>query len=745
MSILAPGSMPRADAPQGSAPAWIGAPFPLGSHWDGAGINFALLSEHATAVEVCLFAHPDDPYESERIPLPERTGHVWHGYIPELGPGQVYGYRVYGPYRPELGLRFNPAKLLIDPYARAIHGQLDFSGPIYGYDPGSGSRGDDHQRSPLDDAPSMPRCVIIDPTFDWEDDAAPRVPWGETVIYETHVKGYSRLFPEVLQELRGTYLGLSQPATIEYLRDLGVTAVELLPVHHWLDEASVVARGLTNYWGYNSIGFFAPDARFAAGGSLGQQVIEFKQMVKTLHAAGIEVILDVVYNHTAEGNHLGPTLSFRGIDNPAYYRLVDDDKQYYYDTTGTGNSLNVRHHESLRLIMDSLRYWVTDMHVDGFRFDLASALAREFHEVNRLAAFFDLVNQDPIVSQVKLIAEPWDVGAGGYQVGGFPPLWTEWNGKYRDAVRDFWRGVPASLGEFASRFTGSADLYEFHGRRPLASINFVTAHDGFTLTDLVSYNEKRNEANGEKNQDGESHNRSFNLGVEGPTDDPAINELRRRQQRNFLTTLLLSQGVPMILHGDELGRSQNGNNNTYAQDNELAWLDWKSADRALSDFTAAVARVRRQHPSFRRARFFDGRPVARGETGAVPDIAWFTPAGSEMQPADWDSGFGKAIAMFLNGDSIHGTDNRGQHLVDDSFLVCFNAHDDAVEFCLPSDEYGQSWDVLVDTAGLATHTEALAPGKAFSVTARSLVLLRSKRHAGGVGEENGATFIAEDA
>ena len=615
---------------------WPGSAYPLGATFDGAGTNFALFSEVAERVELCLFA--DDGAET-RLDLVDVDAYVWHCYLPQVQPGQRYGYRVHGPYEPGRGLRANPAKLLLDPYAKAVHREIDWDPSLFSY------RFDDPDAINDDDsAPHMMLGVVVNPFFDWTGDRQLHVPYAETVIYEAHVKGLTQLHPDVPAEQRGTYAGLAHPAVIDHLNRLGVTAIELMPVHQFVHDDTLRQRGLRNYWGYNTIGFLAPHNGYSASGDLGQQVPEFKAMVRSMHEAGIEVILDVVYNHTAEGNHLGPTLSMRGVDNQAYYRLVDDDPQYYMDYTGTGNSLNVRHPHSLQLIMDSLRYWVTEMHVDGFRFDLASTLAREFYDVDKLATFFELVQQDPVISQVKLIAEPWDIGPGGYQVGGFPPQWTEWNGKYRDTMRDLWRGEPGTLGEFASRFTGSADLYEQDGRRPVASINFVTAHDGFTLADLVSYNEKHNDANGEDGNDGESHNRSWNCGVEGPTDDDAIRALRARQQRNILATLLLSQGVPMILHGDELGRTQGGNNNTYAQDSDVSWIDWDSADGPLIEFVAAVVQLRRQHPTFRRARFFDGRPVRREEGAPVPDIEWYRPDGSAMAPEDWDAGFGKAIA-----------------------------------------------------------------------------------------------------
>jgi isoamylase len=698
---------------------WPGNPYPLGATYDGGGTNFALFSEAATRVELCLF---DDDGKETRIDLPEREALVWHGYLPRVVPGQRYGYRVHGPYDPSRGLRCNPSKLLLDPYAKAIDGNYDWDQALFSYNFGdSGSYND------FDSAAYSPRSVVINPYFDWGNDRPLKVPMWETVIYEAHVKGMTVQHPDIPADVRGTYSGLAHPAMIKYLKGLGVTAVELMPVHQFVHDSGLIERGLTNYWGYNTIGFFAPHNGYSSFPEGGGQVQEFKAMVKALHQAGIEVILDVVYNHTAEGNHLGPTLSFRGIDNPAYYRLVDEDKQYYYDTTGTGNSLNVRHHESLRLIMDSLRYWVTEMHVDGFRFDLAAALAREFHEVDRLAAFFDLVNQDPVVSQVKLIAEPWDVGDGGYQVGGFPPNWTEWNGKYRDSVRDFWRGEPSSLGEFASRFTGSSDLYQDDGRRPIASINFVTAHDGFTLHDLVSYNEKHNDANGEGNRDGESHNRSWNCGVEGETEDADVIVLRERQKRNFLATLLLSQGVPMIAHGDELGRTQRGNNNVYCQDSEISWVDWEDArhEDVLTGFVRRLLKLRADHPIFRRRRFFTGQPAG---DSALPDIAWLRRDGQTMTEADWNAHTGMTMTVFLNGHGIPERDALGEEIKDDSFLVLFNPLDDDVAFTLPGRDYGRTWEVAANTADplLAAKRKTARAGTQFTVQRHTLVLLRCR-------------------
>ncbi|WP_244932357.1 glycogen debranching protein GlgX [Nocardioides sp. W7] len=699
---------------------WPGEAYPLGATYDGAGTNFALFSEVAERVELCLF---DAEGVETRLELTEVDAYVWHCYLPQVQPGQRYGYRVHGPWDPEQGLRCNPNKLLLDPYAKATSGELDWHPSLFSY-----TFGDEDSRNDEDSAPHMTHGVVINPFFDWEGDRRLNIPYNDSVIYEAHVKGLTQLHPDVPEEIRGTYAGLAHPAITAHLQKLGITAIELMPVHQFVQDNTLLEKGLRNYWGYNTLGFFAPHEDYStatrAGQGLGQQVQEFKAMVKAMHAAGIEVILDVVYNHTAEGNHLGPTLSFKGIDNEAYYRLVEDDERYYMDYTGTGNTLNVRHPHSLQLIMDSLRYWVTEMHVDGFRFDLASALAREFYDVDRLATFFELVQQDPVVSQVKLIAEPWDVGPGGYQVGGFPPQWTEWNGKYRDTVRDFWRGEP-SLGEFASRLSGSSDLYERSGRRPFASINFVTAHDGFTMRDLVSYNEKHNEANGEDNNDGESHNRSWNHGVEGPTDDPEIQAFRAREQRNLLATLLLSQGVPMILHGDELGRTQQGNNNTYAQDSELSWVHWDDADGPLIEFTAAIVRLRAQHPTFRRKRFFTGEEVRSGEGERLDDIVWLHLDGRPMVDEDWTGG-AQAIGMYLNGHGIAGKDARGQTILDDHFLLYFNADGDA-QVTLPPAEYSDAWDVIIDTAGSADDDGTFEAGAVLQLGHRSLVVLREHR------------------
>ena len=701
---------------------WPGKAYPLGATYDGSGTNFAVFSEVAEQVELCLF----DPDGTERrVTLPEVDGFVWHTFLPGIEPGQRYGYRIHGPHDPANGLRCNPNKLLLDPYSKAIDGVFDWSQSLFGY-----NFGDPDSRNDDDSAAGMPKSVVINPFFDWGVDRPPQREYADSIIYEAHVKGLTETHPDIPDQLRGTYAGIAHPAIIEHLKSLGITAIELMPVHHFANDSTLMDKGLSNYWGYNTIGFFAPDAKYTSSTTPGGQVQEFKAMVRALHEADIEVILDVVYNHTAEGNHLGPTLSMRGIDNPAYYRLVDDDKRYYMDYTGTGNSLNVGNPHSLQLIMDSLRYWVTEMHVDGFRFDLAATLAREFYDVDRLSAFFELVQQDPTVSQVKLIAEPWDVGPGGYQVGNFPPQWTEWNGKYRDTVRDYWRGEDATLGEFASRLTGSADLYEHTARRPVASINFVTAHDGFTLRDLVSYNDKHNDANGEDNNDGESHNRSWNCGTEGPTDDPTITALRAQQQRNFVATLLLSQGVPMLCHGDELGRTQSGNNNGYCQDNAITWVDWANTDDELLAFVRKVAALRGEHPIFRRRRFFTGHPVRQiGSTG-LPDISWFRPDGSEMTEADWDTAFDKSIAVYLNGQGIPDLDPRGHRVTDDSFLICFNAHFEPIQFTLPPAEFGARWRIVVDTAnpqnGSPNGEAALfPPGGSGPVQARSLVVLQA--------------------
>ncbi|WP_412768056.1 glycogen debranching protein GlgX [Gordonia amicalis] len=788
-------------------PVWPGTPFPLGATYDGAGTNFSLFSEVAEAVELCLI---DREGKERRIRLEEVDGYCWHCYLPNVVPGQFYGFRVYGPYDPARGLRCDPSKLLLDPYGKAFHGDFDGDASLFSYplpthddteespeasdadaagaddtgaddtdtgdtgaedsgaedsgtedsgaeDSGaedSGAEDSDAEDSGADGAPApeatvveplpenqpapenpMPALdslghtmvsVVINPYFDWQNDRSPNRPYHQTVIYEAHVKGMTATHPGVPEHLRGTYAGLCHPVIIDHLKSLGVTAIELMPVHQFMQDFVLRDKGLRNYWGYNTFGFLAPHIEYSSTPDQpASAVTEFKAMVREFHNADIEVILDVVYNHTAEGNHLGPTISFRGIDNAAYYRLVDDDPEMYMDYTGTGNSLNGRHPHTLQLIMDSLRYWILEMHVDGFRFDLASTLARELHDVDRLSAFFDLVQQDPVVSQVKLIAEPWDIGEGGYQVGNFPPLWTEWNGKYRDTVRDYWRGEPSTLGEFASRLTGSSDLYEATGRRPLASINFVIAHDGFTLRDLVSYNEKHNMANGEDNRDGESHNRSWNCGVEGPTDDPEINALRARQQRNILATLFLSQGTPMLAHGDEIGRTQQGNNNVYCQDSELSWVDWSLAEENadLLEFTRKAIALRTAHPVFRRRRFFGGKPIRWGDQSL--DIAWLTPAGVEMTSADWDSGFGKSLAVFLNGKGLGEKDERGEWVVDDSFFICFNAHYEPIDFHLPPEQYGLEWSGELDTTHPTGDSDlTAASGDSVTVGGRSVLVLR---------------------
>jgi isoamylase len=697
---------------------WPGRPFPLGATWDGEGTNFALFSENAEWVELCLFDGDD---AETRIQLQEHTAFNWHCYLPGAGPGTRYGYRVHGPYAPEQGHRFNPVKLLIDPYARAIEGSVQWElANVLPYIPDA-SEDADLEPDDEDDSDAMPKCVVVDPHFDWQGDVQPRTPWHETVIYEVHVKGFTRRMSEVREDLRGTYAGLASEPALAYLKELGVTAVELLPVHHIVDEHFIAAKGLTNYWGYSSIGFLAPHAGYAATGTRGEQVREFKGMVKALHAAGIEVILDVVYNHTAEGSHLGPMLAFRGVDNASYYRLVPDDPRFYMDFTGTGNSLNPVHPSVLRLIMDSLRYFVLECHVDGFRFDLASALAREFYDVNRLSSFFDTIHQDPVISQVKLIAEPWDVGPGGYQVGNFPVLWTEWNGAYRDTMRDFWRGL-APVSEFATRFTGSSDLYASDGRRPSASINFVTAHDGFTLADLVSYERKHNEANQEANRDGSDDNRSWNHGVEGPTDDPKVTGLRSRQRRNFLTTLLLSQGVPMLLGGDELGRTQRGNNNAWCQDNELSWFDWEAADRELLAFTQRLIRMRAEHPVFRRPRYFEGRPTMGS---GLPDVWWFRPDGRRMAQRDWRAEHMRVLGVFLNGRELQAHDPQGEPVVDDDFVLLFNANQEDEVFTLPSRRFGRRWQLVLSTADPAAEQSVFPARGLVPLEALSVVVLQA--------------------
>ena len=700
---------------------WPGNPYPLGATWDGEGVNFALFSENAEKVELCLF-DPSGKNEVERIELFEQTDQIWHCYLPYGRLGQLYGYRVYGRYEPENGHRFNPNKLLLDPYAKSIVGGLDWSYPHFGYE--MGGKDKDLGFDGRDNAAGMPKCQVVDTSFTWGDDRRPNTAWHDTVIYELHVKGFTKQHPDIPPQLRGTYAGLASAPAINHLTRLGVTAVELMPVHAFVQDKHLVDQGLANYWGYNSIGFFAPETRYSATG----EIDEFKTMVKRLHSAGIEVILDVVYNHTAEGNRMGPTLSFRGIDNAAYYRLVPDDERYYMDFTGTGNTLNMLHPRVLQLIMDSLRYWITEMHVDGFRFDLASALARELYEVDQLSSFFTIIRQDPVISQAKLIAEPWDVGEGGYQVGNFPVGWTEWNGKYRDEVRAYWKGEGGLVGDLAYRLTGSSDLYERGGRRPHASINFVTAHDGFTLQDLVSYNEKHNEENGEDNNDGEDHNTSWNHGEEGPTDEPEIRRLRNRQKRNMLATLLLSQGVPMIVYGDEMGRTQNGNNNAYCQDNEISWVDWdlSSADRSFLAFVRRMIHIRKEHPAFKRRNFFRGRKIQGAD---VKDITWLNPNGQEMGDDEWDNSFARSLGLRMAGYSEDQYDAEDRPEVDDDFVLLFNAHHDEIPFAMPSNPEDARWEVLVDTsyaAGLRTDG-FFKPGADYPLRARSMVVLANRQ------------------
>jgi isoamylase len=704
-----------------------GLPYPLGASWDGAGVNFALFSEHATGVELCLFDAADPSQERHRILIQEHTDLVWHVYLPEARPGLVYGYRVHGPYEPAAGHRFNPAKLLLDPYAKAIAGSVVWDDAVFGYRVGAEEQ--DLQPDDRDSAPYVPKGVVVDTAFTWGDDRPPRTPWHKTIIYEVHVKGFTARHPAVPREERGTYAGFASLAAVEYLKELGVTAVELLPVHHSITDKRLTERGLTNYWGYDSIGFFAPDRRFSSVSDRGQQVVEFKTMVKTLHQAGIEVILDVVYNHTPEGNHLGPTLCFRGIDNRAYYRLVADDPRYYMDYTGCGNTLDMTHPRALQLIMDSLRYWVTEMHVDGFRFDLAAALAREFHDVDRLSAFFDVIQQDPVISQVKLIAEPWDLGEGGYQVGNFPPGWAEWNGKYRDAIRRYWKGDERQVAELGYRLTGSSDLYEQGGRRPSASINFVTAHDGFTLADLVSYNHKHNEANGEDNRDGTDDNASWNCGAEGPTDDPQIVPLRERQMRNFLATLFLSQGIPMLCGGDEIARTQHGNNNAYCQDNEISWHNWSLTRAAMRqlEFTRRLIRLRLAEPVFQRRRFFQGRRI---QGSAVKDLSWFRPDGKEMTEDEWNNDFTRCLGLRLAGDAIEEVNEAGHPIVADTYLLLLNAYHEAIPFILPAHHARVRWTLVLDTREWevgARKPSAFRAGDQYPLAGQSLALLRLRR------------------
>lgn len=700
-----------------------GSPFPLGAKWDGKGVNFAIYSKHAESVELCLFDSPDDDTEVLKVKLKEQTHHIWHTYLPGTGPGQLYGYRVHGPYKPEKGHRFNPYKLLIDPYAKAIAGKLQWHDALFGYEPG-------HPRSDLsfsktDSAPYVPKCVVIDDNFDWEGDTPLRIPYHKTVIYEAHVKGFTQLHPDIPKEIRGTYQAISHPVIIKYLKDLGITTLELMPVHHFIEEQALVKKDLTNYWGYNSIGFFAPDGRYSSSGVLGNQVTEFKQMVKSLHQAGIEVIIDVAYNHTAEDNELGPTLSFRGIDNLGYYRL-DEDKRHYLDYTGTGNTLNSRLPNVLKLIMDSLRYWLQEMHVDGFRFDLAATLARELHEVDKLGAFFDIIYQDPVISQCKLIAEPWDLGEDGYQVGGFPAGWAEWNDRYRDCMRKFWRGSDSKLAEFAARITGSPDLFQVDSRTPDASINFIAAHDGFTLRDLVCYEEKHNHANGNDNTDGLDDNHSCNYGAEGPTGDSSINKVRSQQQRNFLTTLFLSQGVPMLLSGDEIGNTQHGNNNSYCQDNEVSWIKWEDTDHDLLEFTKRLIRLRKEHPVFSRQHWFQGLPV-RG-TG-VKDIEWFSPDGKETDKEKWQDGLAKSLGIFLNGLGLRSLDADGEKIIDRNCYIIFNAHNEPVEFILPPGSFGKEWTIILDSSMAGNNKEWYAPLEQITVDGRTILVLQSENKA----------------
>jgi len=699
---------------------WPGKRYPLGATWDGSGTNFALFSEHASAVELLLFDNSKVEKPEAVIPLTERTAFVWHGYLPEVGPSKLYAYRIHGPYESKKGHRFNPSKVLLDPYAKAIAGKINWNDALFGYRIGDPNA--DLSRDDQDSSPFIPKCVVTDPSFEWEGDGLLNTPWNETVIYELHVKGFTARHPDVEEGKRGTYAAIATPRVIEYLKNLGVTAVELLPVHQYVDNKYLIDKGLTNYWGYNTIGFFAPDCRYSSSGVLGEQVREFKQMIKALHKAGIEVILDAVYNHTAEGNHLGPTLCFRGIDNLSYYRLTPDDPRFYMDFTGTGNSLNMSHPSVTQLIMDSLRYWVTEMHVDGFRFDLASTLARELHEVDRLSAFFDIIQQDPVLSQIKLIAEPWDLGDGGYQVGNFPPLWGEWNGKYRDTIRRFWKGKTSQIAELGYRLTGSSDLYQDDGRNPYASINFVTCHDGFTLNDLVSYEQKHNEANMGDNKDGTDNNMSWNCGTEGPTNDSQINGLRDRQKRNFLATLFLSQGVPMLLAGDEIGRTQGGNNNAYCQNNEISWLDWSldGQEKELLEFTRQLIRLRHEHPVFRRKSFFMGRKLFGSH---LKDIEWIKPDGTEMTEQDWNQSSFHTIGILLAGDAIGEFNEKGRRITDSTFMLLLNAGPDPVPFKLPVS--AQPWQLIVDTFK-PNRADSEIPETEFSMKGRSIALFCEK-------------------
>ena len=711
---------------------WPGKPYPLGATWDGEGVNFAIFGENATGVELCLYDSGDSTREVARIPITEQTDYVWHIYLPGVQPGQLYGYRVNGPFDPKHGHRFNPNKLLLDPYAKSINGRIEWNDTLFGYPVNSKDPDRDLTLDTTDSGPFVNKAVVIDPSFDWGEDKRFNIPLHDSIIYEVHVKGFTERHPGIDPKLRGTYAGMASPPAIDYLKALGVTAVELLPVHHFVYDKSLLDKGLTNYWGYNSIGFFAPHSDYSSAGSMGEQVREFKAMVKTLHAAGIEVILDVVYNHTAEGNQYGPTISFKGIDNVPYYHLVVDDQRYYMDYTGTGNTLNMPHPRTLQLVMDSLRYWVTDMHVDGFRFDLAAALARGLFEAGKLSSFFDVIHQDPILSQVKLIAEPWDVGEGGYQVGNFPVLWAEWNGKYRDTVRRFWRGDESQVSELAYRLTGSSDLYQSNGRMPYASINFVTAHDGFTLNDLVSYDQKHNEPNKEDNKDGENNNLSWNCGVEGPTDDPKIIALREKQKRNFLATMLLSQGVPMISHGDECGRTQQGDNNAYCQDNEMTWMDWEwdDKDKELFDFTSDLIRIRKDFPVLHRRKFFAGRKIQGTD---ITDIRWVRPDGADMTAEEWNNSKVRSLGMILNGQVMDEYNERGEHVRDDVLLICINAYWENVPFTIPGKKADDDWEVLVDTDDpRPSQSRVYCCGDTLDLKPRSLVMLRQPSQVGKV-------------
>ncbi|NIJ52121.1 glycogen debranching protein GlgX [Dyadobacter arcticus] len=698
-----------------------GMPYPLGATWDGEGVNFAIFSENATKAVLCLFGSQEDSQENVKIEIEEVTHHIWHVYVQGIGPGQLYGYRFEGPYDPKAGHRFNHNKLVIDPYAKALSGSIDWDDSLFSYQ--TGSKEEDLSFSETDSAPHLPKSIVIDQNFDWENDRHPKIPYHDTIIYEAHVKGLTILHPGIPEEIRGTYAGIAHPEMIRYLQQLGITAIELMPVHHFVADRHLIEKGLTNYWGYNTLGFFAPEITYASDRENGNHVIEFKHMVKQLHAAGIEVILDVVYNHTAEGNHLGPTFSFKGTDNVSYYRLTEGDPHHYMDYTGTGNTLNTRLPYVLAMIMDSLRYWITDMHVDGFRFDLASTLARTLNDTDTLGSFFNIIHQDPIISQVKLIAEPWDINDDGYMVGKFPPGWAEWNDKYRDCVRDFWRGAESKLAEFSERFTGSPDLYQGDYRSPTASVNLVTAHDGFTLHDLVSYNKKHNEANGEDNKDGSNNNNSWNCGVEGPTDDPEITALRKKQKRNMLTTLFLSQGVPMLVAGDELGRTQGGNNNAYCQDNEISWINWEQADQKLLEFTKGLIWFSKKHPSFRRRRWFQGLPVKGSE---LDDIRWYLPEGTVMSDENWEYDFAKSMGIYLNGNGIRCVNYDGQKITDDSFYIIFNAHEQSLEYKLPADKCGLSWRKAIDTSDgfIGEGSEGFSKDNTVIVQGRSVLVMK---------------------